>query len=106
MLCAADVNGVWKAEYTSPDGNQRQSTFHLKADGEKLTGKVVTGTGEVDIQNGTVHGDNVSFSIVRNFGGNDVTFKYTGKVTGNEIKFNVSFAEDRSIDIVARRQTT
>ena len=42
---AADATGSWKAEYPTPNGNQRTSTFHLKADGEKLTGKIVSADG-------------------------------------------------------------
>ncbi len=106
LLCAADVNGSWKAEYTTPDGSQRQSTFVLKADGSKLTGKVVSAQGEAEIKDGTVDGDAVSFSVIRNFGGQDVTLKYAGKVTGDEMKLKVTFNEDTSFDIVAKRQSS
>ena len=34
---------------------------------------MVTPMGETDIKDGTVKGDNVTFSVVRNFGGNEVT---------------------------------
>ena len=54
---AADPTGVWKADYTTPNGTQRSSTFHLKADGEKLTGKVVSQMGESEIKDGSVKGD-------------------------------------------------
>ena len=47
---AADPTGVWKADYTTPNGAQRSSTFHLKGDGEKLTGKVVSQMGESEDQ--------------------------------------------------------
>ncbi len=103
FLCAASVDGVWKADYTSPDGTQRQSTFHLKADGEKLTGKVVSQMGESEIKDGVVKGDNVSFSVVRNFNGQEFTLKYEGKVAGDELKLKVAFNEN-SFDIVAKRQ--
>jgi hypothetical protein len=106
MAFGADVTGSWKAEYTTPDGTQRQSTFNLKADGDKLTGKVVSAMGETDIQNGSIKGDDVSFSVVRNFNGNDVTLKYSGKVSGDEMKLKVSFNDEQSFDIVAKRQKT
>ena len=106
LVYGADVNGAWKAEYTTPDGTARKSTFQLKADGEKLTGKVVSGAGEADIQNGTVKGDDVSFTVVRNFNGNEVTLKYSGKVTGDEMKLKVTFNEEQSFDIVAKRQSS
>jgi len=101
---AADPTGVWKADYTSPDGNQRTTTFHLKAEGEKLTGKLVSAMGESPIQEGSVKGDDVSFSVVRNFNGNDVTIKYTGKVSGNEIKMKATFGGDLTMEMVAKKQ--
>jgi hypothetical protein len=104
ILIAADPTGVWKAEYTIPDGSTRTTTFHLKADGEKLTGKLVTAVGEAPIQNGVVKGDDISFSAVRNFNGNDFTIKYTGTLSGDEIKMKAIFSADRSIDMVAKKQ--
>ena len=102
---AADASGVWKAEYQTPNGDTRTSTFNLKAEGEKLTGKLVTPMGETDIKEGTVKGDNVNFSVVRNFNGNDVTINYAGTVTGDEMKMKMSFGGgDRTMDIVAKRQ--
>jgi len=103
LMCGADVSGVWKADYTTPDGTARQSTFHLKADGEKLTGKIVSQMGEAEIKDGAVKGEDVSFSVVRNFGGDEVTLKYTGKLAGDELKLKVSFNEN-TFDIVAKRQ--
>jgi uncharacterized protein (DUF2147 family) len=103
MMIAADPTGVWKAEYTTPNGDQRTSTFHLKAEGDKLTGKVVTTRGETEIKNGTIKGDDVAFDVVRNFNGNEFTMKYAGKVEADEIKMKVSFGEDRTMDVVAKR---
>jgi hypothetical protein len=103
-LFGANVDGVWKADYTTPDGTARQSTFHLKANGDKLTGKVVGQAGEAEIEDGAVKGDDVSFRVVRNFGGNEVKLQYSGKVSGDELKLKVSFNEN-SFDIVAKRQS-
>jgi hypothetical protein len=99
---AADPTGVWKADYTTPNGTQRSSTFHLKADGEKLTGEVVSQMGESEIKDGSVKGDDVSFSVVRSFNGN-VTMKYSGKVSADSIKMQISFG-DRTLDMVAKKQ--
>lgn len=102
---AADATGVWKAEYQTPNGDTRTSTFHLKAEGEKLTGKLVSQAGEAEIKEGSVKGDNVAFSVVRNFQGNDVTLNYKGVVAADEIKLTMSFGGgDRTIDMVAKRQ--
>ena len=104
MMSAADPTGVWKADYTIPDGSTRSTTFHLKAEGEKLTGKLVSAMGEAPIQDGVIKGDDISFSAVRNFNGNEFTIKYTGTVSGEEIKMKAVFNEQRSMDMVAKKQ--
>jgi hypothetical protein len=94
----ADVNGKWKADFTTPDGTQRSNTFIFKADGEKLTGTVAGTQDKTPIQNGTLRGDEISFTAERPFG----KFTYKGKVTGNEIKLKVEFNE-QSFEITAKR---
>jgi hypothetical protein len=103
VLLAADVTGVWKASFTSPDGQARENTFNLKADGDKLTGTLSSAMGESKVQDGQIKGDEVTFTVVRNFNGDDVTFKYKGKVEGNKMTLHVT-AGDREIDMVATKQ--
>lgn len=106
-LCAsaADVNGKWKATFTTPNGDTRESTFDLKADGDKLTGTVAGAQGEpAKIQDGKISGDDISFHVMRNFGGNEVKLEYKGKVAANEIKFTVTFGGgDRTFEMTAKR---
>ena len=99
IAVAADVSGKWRAEFTSPDGAQRVNTFTFKLDGETLTGTVAGGQDETPIKEGRVTGDAISFTADRPFG----TFKYKGKILGDEIKFAVQF-DDNSFEITAKRQ--
>jgi hypothetical protein len=101
---AADVSGKWIGEFQTPDGQTRQSTFNFQANGETLTGTVASTRGESKIDEGKVVGDDISFNVTRNFGGNDMKFVYKGKITGDEIKFTVTVGEgDRSFELVAKR---
>src|SRR5215472_14836992 len=84
---AADIGGTWKAEFTTPDGTARTNTFTLKVDGTKLTGTVAGTQDTTPIQNGTVSGDDISFTAERPFG----KFTYNKQKTANEIKFKVEF---------------
>lgn len=85
---AADVSGVWKASMPGRDGNSREVTFNFKVDGEKLTGTMSGGQGgDVELQDGKVAGDTVTFKIKREFNGNAMVMLYEGKVEGSEIKF-------------------
>jgi hypothetical protein len=62
---AADVTGKWTASFDTQIGKQTY-TFDLKADGEKLTGKAaferMGETGEADLLEGTVRGDEIAFT--------------------------------------------
>jgi hypothetical protein len=89
-LWAADVTGKWTAEMQGPNGNTRTVTMNLKADGSKLTGTVSGGRGgEAEITDGKVDGNDLSFSVVREFNGNKMTSTYKGKVDGDVIHFNM-----------------
>jgi len=99
---AENVNGTWKGSYPGRDGQTREATIVLKAEGEKLTGTVAGGRGESEIKDGTIKGSDISFTVIRNFGGNEVTVKYKGTVAGDAIQFKVE-AGERSYDMTAKR---
>jgi hypothetical protein len=90
MVWAADISGKWTGEMAGRNGQKREVTMNLKADGDKLTGSVGGRMGDTDISNGKVDGDTVSFDLVREFNGNSMTLHYTGKVSGDEIHFTVA----------------
>jgi opacity protein-like surface antigen len=84
---AADVTGKWTAQVPGRDGQTRETTFNLTATGETVTGTVSGRNGDNPISEGTVKGDDLSFAVKVNFGGNDMKLLYTGKLAGDEIKF-------------------
>lgn len=85
---AADVTGKWTAEVPGRSGNMQTNTFVFKADGAKLTGTLSGGRGgDVELTEGKVDGDNISFVAVRTFGDNTIKQTYKGKVSGDTIKF-------------------
>jgi hypothetical protein len=84
---AADVTGKWTAQVPGRNGTQ-ENTFTLKQDGANLTGTVSGGRGgDVQITDGKVEGDTVTFTVVRNFNGNEIKQRFKGTVSGSEIKF-------------------
>jgi hypothetical protein len=89
-LWAADVTGKWTADVQGRNGNTQTITMNLKADGDKLTGNVSSPRGETDITDGKIDGDNISFKIVREFNGNQMTSVYKGKVDGDTIHFSMT----------------
>lgn len=107
----ADATGTWTWTQAPRTGGNapanatpRVSTLKLKADGEKLTGTLSSpGRGrpaadpakpapapvETEITDGKVKGNEISFSVKREFGGNAFVIKYAGKVDGDTIKGNI-----------------
>ena len=85
---AADVTGKWTAEVPGRGGNMQTNTFVFKADGAKLTGTLSGGRGgDVELTDGKIDGDNISFVVVRTFGDNTIKQTYKGAVSGDTIKF-------------------
>jgi len=103
---AADVSGTYVAQVPGRNGTM-ETTFKLKADGDKLTGTVVTQRGEAEIKDGKVAGDTISFSQTFERGGNSMTILYKGKVEGNEIKFTreVQGGQGRTAEFTAKKQS-
>jgi hypothetical protein len=92
IALAADINGKWKGELDAPDGQKVTNTFTFKVDGEKVTGTVFSsrsGT-EAPIEDGTLKGDDLAFSLTRSVEGTQMKLRYTGKVKGDEIAMTVA----------------
>ncbi len=67
-------------------------SFDFHVDGSTLTGKITTPRGDMDITNGKVDGDNISFDQVMNMNGNSFTLSYKGTADGaDSIKFTRTF---------------
>ena len=89
LACGAKggVNGKWIAQLPAREGQTRETTFNLKAEGNKLTGTVSGRQGDTPISDGQINGDEISFTVTANFRDNEVKLLYKGKVSGNEIHF-------------------
>jgi hypothetical protein len=99
---AADISGQWTATFNTQVGEQTY-TYTFKVDGEKLTGTAKSANGETEIQNGVVKGDDVSFVENLDYQGQKLVITYTGKVSGDEIKFTRDVAGAAKEDLVAKR---
>ena len=99
-----DVSGKWVAEFTTPNGQTRESTFNFEVDGEKLTGTVSGRRGDSPIEDGKVSGEKITFSVTRDFGRGDMKFLYEGALSGDEIQMQVTIeGRDRTFDMTAKR---
>jgi hypothetical protein len=110
---AADVTGTWG--WTRPGRNggaDQKMTLKLKADGEKLTG-TLTSPGrdgqstDTAITDGKVKGDEVSFTVTREYNNNKMVAKYSGKVSADTIKGKIESernGQTQSRDWEAKRE--
>lgn len=105
MVYAADVTGKWSFETQGRNGPTTQ-TLNLKQSGSDLTGTLTGGRGgEVQISDGKVDGNNVSFNVVREFQGNKVTIKYSGVMSGDEMKLTIETGRGPQ-EVTAKRSST
>jgi len=102
------VAGRWKGQFDSPIGLQKY-TFDFKVDGDKLTGKAIgereMGTNEVAITEGKLNKDKgeITFVELLKFDDNEIRIEYTGKISGDEIKFHRKVGDFGDEDFVAKR---
>jgi len=101
-VLAADISGQWTATFNTQVGEQHY-VYTFKVDGEKLTGTAKSDNGTVEIQSGVVKGDDVSFVENLDYQGQKLVITYTGKVSGDEIKFTRDVAGAAKEDLVAKR---
>lgn len=82
---AIDVTGTWEITSETPRGTMtRNVTF--KQEGDELTGSIETRSGSVPIQNGSIDGNKISFTVVFSRGGNNFEMNYVGTVDGDTAK--------------------
>ncbi|MBZ5576461.1 MAG: hypothetical protein LAP40_07890 [Acidobacteriia bacterium] len=99
---AADVTGTWTASFDTQVGVQNY-TYTFKVEGSKLTGRAKSQNGDTEITEGKADGDTVSFVENLNFQGMPLRIEYTGKVSGDEIKFTRKIADVATEELVAKR---
>jgi len=131
MIAADNISGKWGWETQGRDGTPRPASMELKAEGAKLTGTVTGGMGgrggggggapgggapgggappaPPQISNGKVDGNNISFEVTREFGGNTMTTKYVGVVSGSTMNLKITSpgrggGDPTTVDVVAKKQ--
>lgn len=111
----ADPTGTWTwTRQGRQGGAEVKMTLKLKAEGDKLTGKLTTPRREgdpveIEIKDGKIKGDEISFTVTREFNNNTFKQKYNGKVSADAIKGKIESernGETQSRDWEAKRDTS
>ena len=88
VTIAADISGKWSGERPGRGGEMVPTTFTFKVDGDRLSGTMTFGSGDVPLQDGKVSGNQISFSTTFDAGGNSIKILYKGTVEGDQIKMS------------------
>ena len=103
---AEDPTGTWKWSVTRGDQTFEQS-LTLKLEGDKLTGTMPgRNNTETAIEEGTFKDNVVAFKVTRERNGQKFSTKYSGTVSGDEIKGKSTSERDGKVnerDWVAKR---
>jgi hypothetical protein len=92
-VMAADIDGNWKGGIDSPNG-QVEMKFTFKMEKDKLTGSMTGPDGNaLPIANGKLAGNQVSFSVSLDFGGNPTVITYTGELVKDKLNLQMSFLD-------------
>src|SRR5437867_724791 len=101
-LFAAGYNGVWKAQLTTPHG-KFQNVLTLKTEGDKLIGTMKNEMGEFPLENGSVEGLDVFFTVLFKHDGNEIKMTFRGHMfTNEEIQFKIESGDD-ALDMIAQK---
>lgn len=102
---AGQLTGYWVFRVPNNDGTYRESFFELQQSGETITGKVLMGSRELPISNGTLKGGKLHFEVALRFRQQARTVVYDGAVQGSRIALTMQFPSRRSVSGTAERTT-
>ena len=108
LVCvyAADISGKWTAEFDSQVGVQKY-TYEFTVTGTSFTGKASANIAGADMKSeiveGTIDGDKISFVENLEYTGMPLSIKYTGTVSGNEMKLTRDVAGQGGETFTANR---
>jgi riboflavin synthase alpha subunit len=85
---AADFSGTWKGA-VDVQGTSMPMTINLKSDGNTVTGTIDgLPNSPIEIHDGTIAGDAVTFWINADYQGQTYKIVYKGKIAADQISFN------------------
>lgn len=92
---AADATGTWKGDVKLPNGQLLPFVAHLKQQKSAITGTLdgINGGPDVQIMDGKITHDVITFWGVRKINGADVKFNYSGKLAGDSLDITIARAD-------------
>ena len=110
----SDPAGTWVWTQAGRNGGEpREITLKIKKDGDKYVGSITNPprgdnpASETKIESIKLTGEDIAFNVTREFQGNSMTAKYSGKLSGDAITGKIETERDgqtRSRDWAAKRK--
>ena len=101
---AADVDGKWSGTISVAGVGDVPVAFEFKADGATLTGSTLSPDGmSVNIKDGKIDGDKITFLVSLDFGGMPLDIAYSGVVTPAELKMKAEVV-GMTMDFVVKKE--
>lgn len=92
---AADVTGRWAGDVKLPNGQTLPFVAELKQQGQAVTGKLagINGAPDVQIMDGKIENDRLTFWGARRMNNAEVRFNYVGVAKPDAIDFQIVRAD-------------
>jgi hypothetical protein len=88
LAFGADVDGKWTGTVSTPNGDFPVN-FTFKAEGANLNGSMLgQENNQIPIKEGKIDGNNISFTVSLDMGGNEMKLSYKGVVAADQIKLS------------------
>ena len=101
---AADVDGKWSGTISVDGAGEFPVAFEFKADGTTLTGSTLSPDGmSVNIKDGKIDGDKITFLVSLDFGGMPLDIAYSGVVSPSELKMKADVV-GMTMDFVVKKE--
>jgi hypothetical protein len=90
IALAADIDGKWTGSVAGMGGDPMTISYTFKADGAKLTGSTNGMDGkEIAIKDGKIDGNNISYSVSFDMGGQEMKMDFKGVLSGDTLKLSM-----------------
>lgn len=104
---APDISGIWKGDFDF-NGSSLPIMFHFQPKDAAITGNIEgMGAAPIEIHDGKIVGDTLTFWVNADYQGQTYTLNYTGKVTPGQIDFNFGTSDGSwGATLTAKKSTT
>src|SRR5580704_16104974 len=106
LAAAEDLTGRWVATETTPNGQKRETTVALIAEGNSLKGFIANPRSTMLIVEGRVDGNKVSFTVLRESNGVDKRADCTAELSGDGLKVTIPSDGTRPATVLAAKRVS